>query len=169
MSQFDAVFQEVAGVTAQIRHCLEEAEAKVELLNHLVPALAATGLITRSVWLGPSFEREDDEATEPHDSGQVVQAAFLLPDGFGVCLWNAEEYARLRRSGEGLEASARGRFLPFSRCSSAEKAFLNVAAQPLMEELADAARVARSQLDEGEDLEMTQFFETDEAHGRRGE
>lgn len=156
MSQFDAVFQEVAGVTAQIRHCLEEAEAKVKLLNRLVPALADTGLLTRSVWLGPSFERD---AAEARDTAQVVQSAFLLPDGFGVCLWDAKEYAQLRHSREDLEASARGRFLPFARCSPAEKVFLNIAVQPLVEELADVARVARSQRDEGEDQEMTQFFE----------
>ena len=44
------------------------------------------------------------------DSGLVIQAALLIPDGFGVCRFDTEEYCILEKEQDGAEGEARRAF-----------------------------------------------------------
>lgn len=158
MSRLDQLADELGGISRQIRHCMDQAEGKVNQLHTVVGQIAATSLLTRTVWLGLCMERCYDSSVGPHDSGQVVQAALLLPEGFGVCIWDTEEYCELTNSPEGLEPTARQRFRPFAECTPTEKAFLYPSIDSMLEDLTDEARIAESRLDPGPNIEMTQFF-----------
>jgi hypothetical protein len=54
----------------------------------------------------------------------VAQAALCVPDGIGVVLRGAEEYARLCASPEGRRREARAGFRPFEMCEPSLRALL---------------------------------------------
>jgi hypothetical protein len=158
MSRIDDVARELSALNLQIKHDMEQAEAKVERVSHLVRELGTTGLVGREVLLGGHFDRSFDPDDGPHDSGQVVQAALLIPEGLGVCLWDPEEFSALQTAYEGLVPNARLRFQSFDRCSPEEKKFLLPFIEEMLEDLTDLARVAASKLEPGPGVSADEYF-----------
>lgn len=158
MSRIDDVARELSSLNLQIKHAMEQAEAKVERVSHLVRELGTTGLVGREVLLGRYYDRPYDPDYGPNDTGQVVQAALLIPEGLGVCLWDTEEFSALQSSAEGLEPSARLRFRGFDDCSPAEKRFLLPFIEEMLEDLTDLARVAASKLEQGPSVSAEDYF-----------
>ena len=157
-SRFDEMAEQLASLNLQIRHDMEQAEAKAERVNQLVHELGETGLLTDQVVLGSFFERAYDASDSAHDSGQIVQAALLVPDGFGICLWDMVEYAGLRNSQDGLEAHARAKFQPFEACSAVEKKLLLPFLEEMLGDLTDIALVAASKLEGGPAISADAYF-----------
>lgn len=157
-SRIDEMAEQLASLNIQIRHDMEQAEAKAERVNQLVHELGETGVLTHQVLLGVVFERAYDPESSTQDSGQVVQAALLVPEGFGVCLWDLVEFTTLRASPQGLERHARAKFQPFDECAAAEKKFLLPYLEEMLEDLTDVALVAASKLDAGPGMAAEAYF-----------
>lgn len=117
-----------------LRVQLEQAEARVPGINDLINQLATIELVTETALLGlVIYEGHYSILTGPHDSGQIVQAALMIPGGFGVIYWDSEEFESFRNSPLENEAELFCRFVPFDICPSAIKALLLPQVQPLLE------------------------------------
>lgn len=158
MSRFDEMAEQLASLNLQIKHDMECAEAKVERVNLLIRELGNTGLLKRPIFLGGTYSGTYDPAFGPHDSGQVTQAALLVPEGFGVCRWDTEEWNRLEQSQEGFEPHARICFESFESCSPAEKKFLLPFVDEMLEDLTDMAQIAVSRLEQGPRVRADDYF-----------
>ena len=103
--------------------------------------MAEAGWVNNLAILGPIIHHW---AYEPRpwgwDSGPLAQAALLVPDGIGVVIWDSEDYAELCRVPDGLEAEAKGRFVPFAACEPAVQGLLFPTIEPLLERLSDKLR-----------------------------
>jgi hypothetical protein len=117
--------EQIKAFLLKAKHSAEQAEAKVEQLNGIIHQVAAARLVPREVFLGATAEQPYDSESGRDDTGQVIQAALLIPGGFGVCRFDTEEYCALQRECGGVERSCRMKFTPFEQCDPAARAFLN--------------------------------------------
>jgi hypothetical protein len=159
--------EQLASLNVQIRHDMEQAEAKIERANKLVRELRGTGLLTGRVVLGPFFTGTYEPGFGPQDSGQVTQAALLVSKGFGVCYWDTEEFWELGQTPEGLDSHARRRFQAFNDCSPAEKKFLLPFVEEMLEDLIDVAMVAASKLEPEPRISVDAYFAQRTSRTRR--
>ena len=114
------------------------AEARAAGLNNLIDDIWQFGLVSRTSLLGPVLQTRN-YAPQPggHDSGQVLQAALLVPRGLGVVVRDSEYYSTLVEIPEGLEGRAAMYHFPFEECSPAWRALLCEHIAPLVERLFD--------------------------------
>jgi hypothetical protein len=154
MTRLDDVSRELL----RIKHDMEQAEAKIEASRNLIEELGNTGLLTGRVVLGPTYQQPYAPGCGPQDSGQIVQAALIIPQGFGVCYWDTNEFWDLENSPDGLEPLARTKFQAFESCTPAEKKFLSPFVDEMLDELADAALVAASKLEPGPCITADEYF-----------
>ena len=109
----------------KLRRQMEIAEAQACGVNCLVNAVWRMGLLPRTAYLGPVIHtRPYSPQLGGHDSGQVFQAALLIPGGVGVSIWDTEEFAELSAVPDGLESAAFMRHVPFEECEQAIRALL---------------------------------------------
>lgn len=87
-----------------------------------------------------------------------MQAALVIPEGFGVCLWDSEEFARCRLEQDGLASKARNKFQAFDQCRTVEKAFLLPFIEEMLEELMEIALVADSRLEPEPAVSAADYF-----------
>lgn len=114
------------------------AEARASGLNNLINDLWQFGLVTRTSLLGPVLQtRNYMPLPGGRDSGQVIQAALLVPRGLGVAVWDSEFYHLLVDVPDGLEAAAAIHHIPFEQCCPAWRALLSEHIAPLVERLFD--------------------------------
>jgi len=158
MSRIDSLSDELASLNSSLLLAREEAESTIARIQPQLVELAKSGLLPREVLLGTTIQRPYDADQGPHDSGQIVQAALLLPEGFGVCLWDTEEYVRAEQGAEGLEKESRNRFQPFERCSTADKILVGRNAEDLFEDLMELARAAASRLEDSPTVRAEDYF-----------
>ena len=125
----------------RLKHQLEVAEAVAQGLNSLVAEVWQLGLLPRTVFLGAVIETRC-YSVEPggHSSGEVVQAALLIPGGFGVALWDTEDFDDLSAQPSTLEAAAFGHHVPFEDCELALRAKLEPHIEPLVDQLVRALK-----------------------------
>jgi hypothetical protein len=119
-----------------VLHAGDQAEAKIAEVNHLIDQLGVTGLLHETVLLGPVLHHRY-YAPRPggSDSSQLAQAALCVPGGFGVVLWDSEDYQELGETAECLESEALMHFCPFEECELALRALLQPHIEPLLERL----------------------------------
>ena len=133
---FDDMIEHLKWLTFWIRHCRDQAEAKMREVNHLIWQLGKSGLLHEAVLLGEVVHtRYYTPQPGGHDSGRVAQAAQRVPGGIGAVLWDGEEYARLRDAPGGLGVAAGPGFRPFEQCEPALKALLLPQIEPLLQQL----------------------------------
>jgi hypothetical protein len=101
---------------------VEQAEALVGQFNDRVSRLAQDGRVPRGVFLGRTIASPWGTEATPGESGQVVQAVLLVPEGLGVSRFGAEAYDAYAQGSGGLEQEVRLTFVPFARCQPGEKA-----------------------------------------------
>lgn len=95
-----------------VRRLTEQAEARLADATALVRELHVAGRARPAVLLGPVMAvRPYDPGCGPEDSGQVTQAALLVPEGLGVVYWDTEDLAALS-PGPDREREARRLFTP---------------------------------------------------------
>ena len=110
-------------LSVEIHRRAEVAELIVEQALPALNQLAAVQLTNRRLILGPVVLRRPYEVQrEPAESGQVIQAALALPQGFGCVVWDSEDLAALEDTAQEYEAQFR--FKPVADCSPAIKALL---------------------------------------------
>jgi hypothetical protein len=154
MSRFDEVSKQLL----RIKHDMEQNEAKIDDTRDLIHEIGKTGLLTGSIFLGPRYEQPYVPGWESRDSSRIVQAALFIPEGFGVCRWDMNEFWELEGSQDGLEQHARAKFESFAGCSPAEKKFLRPFVDEMLDELADVALVAASKLEPGPCISADDYF-----------
>jgi hypothetical protein len=95
-----------------VRRLAEQAEARVADVTDLVRELHAAGRVRSAVILGPVMDvRPYDPGYGPDDSGQVVQAVLLVPEGLGLVYWDTEDRQAVS-PGPDREREARRLFTP---------------------------------------------------------
>lgn len=100
IADFDELLELLRLRVLRLSHQSEIAEARVPRWNQLVQEIWRAGLMSQTAILGRVIEtRPYAPAEGGHSSGQVFQAALLIPGGVGVLLWNT---ARLRVSRQNL-------------------------------------------------------------------
>jgi len=114
------------------------AEARAAGLNNLINDIWQFGLGGQTSLLGPVLQTRN-YAPQPggHDSGQVIQAALLVPRGLGVVVWDSEFYLSLADVPDGLEAAAAMHHVPFEQCCPAWRALLCEHIAPLVQKFFD--------------------------------
>ena len=117
------------------------AEARLPMVNDLIRQLATVDLLPETALLGEVIL---DQALVPvpnySDGSQLLQAALLVPGGFGIVLWDREEYLAVRNSHGATSHEMRVRFIAFDQVGSAIKALLLPQVEPLLDRLLLLAR-----------------------------
>lgn len=109
----------------RLRHLLEIAEARVPRWNRLVQEFWRAGLVSQTAILGRVIETRSYAPIEGgHSSGQIVQAALLIPGGVGVLLWDTEDFVLHSQIPDGLESHAWAHHVPFDRSEPAHQVAL---------------------------------------------
>lgn len=118
-----------------LRQRLDLAELYVPKFNDLIRRLATLGVWNDVVLLGDIIvQRPYSPGMGPIDSGQLLQAALLVPGGIGAAVWDTEEWLELRQTQFGLEREARLHFRSFDSLALGEKSPLIQSFGPLMKE-----------------------------------
>jgi hypothetical protein len=136
MKRFHIQREDLAQLTLNLRRAQEQAEAKVASVNQLIQQFAATGMLAETVILGDVLQtRAYAPRCGGNSSGQLVQAVLLVPGGFGVSVWDTEEYLEAKHINS-IASETPVHFVPFSECCPAWKALLLPHVEPLFEKLA---------------------------------
>ena len=132
----DGPIQELRRLTQWIRHVSDQADAKIGAVNELIRDLGGLGWQYGVVILGAVIhEREYEPAPGGHTSTQFVQAAVFVPEGFGVVLWDSDDFVvRRERPGE-LEAAAARGFISYRSCEPLLRGLLLAQVEPLVTKL----------------------------------
>ena len=92
----------------------ETLQKRVFDLNAVVTDVKLSGLIAQATILGEVvMNRPYPPVEEGHSSGQILQAAVLIPGGAGLLFWDSERYLELKDLPQGLEADAVWHFTAF--------------------------------------------------------
>lgn len=119
-----------------LRGRFEQAEAQIPPINDQIARLSRVRLLHKTALLGPViYQRNYSDVNGPHESGQILQVALLIPGGIGIVSWDSKEYAALREPGRPPEAEAFRYFLPFDECDPAIRGLLLPHMEPLLEQL----------------------------------
>ena len=159
-TNMDHLAQDLARLNLQIRHDMEQAEAKVAQVNRLVKKLGKTGLLNDlTTWDGFRAARFTPlEGSSEMPDCRITLAALLVPDGFGICAWESEKAYLGDVSKTGLKARAQRRFVPFAKCDLRDKAFLLPVIEEVLDELIDVACIAAARKEKGPYIEVNDFF-----------
>jgi hypothetical protein len=122
------------------RRLAEQAEACVAEADALVRALHRAGRLRPAVILGAVMGvRPYDPGQGSEDSGQVVQAVLLVPEGVGVLFWDTEDL-HLIPHGPDRDREARQLFTPLANLRPLMRVQLLPYAAELLARLFEAAR-----------------------------
>jgi hypothetical protein len=116
-------FERLRALLLQARQAIEQAEARVGQFNDLVRELAEQGEVPRGFFLGKTIASPWDAEAGRCNTGNVIQAVLLVPEGLGVSRFDAEVSDAYTEASGGLEDEVRETFVPFAECSPAEKTF----------------------------------------------
>ena len=129
-------------LNVQIKHSLEEAEAKVGEVNALIAELAGSGLLVHAVLLGKFRELPFDPDAGTSTPERVIQAALLVPEGLGICQWDSREAYKPEQEPEHFRRDAREKFHPFADLDETDQVFILPQIEALLEELVAIAQAA---------------------------
>jgi hypothetical protein len=119
-SQLDALQQ----FNLSMRRQLELAEAEIPILNDQIAQFARTGLLFDKALVGNILYSRAYSNPEAGSGGMLMQAALLVPGGFGLFEWDTDEYVAIEQSRTLSAIEARIHFRPFEELEPAFKALL---------------------------------------------
>ena len=122
-------------LNVNLRQQLEVAEHHLPAINEQIRSLADLDIVAGIALLGTVVYDRAYGHDGPIDSNQILQAAILIPQGFGVCMWDSEEYFRVRQQPRISHGTIQMKFVPFDECGSAVKALLLPHVEPLLDRL----------------------------------
>lgn len=138
---YSECIDELRQLVLHICQHLELAEARVYEIDEVIEELATLQLADESAVLGEIiYDRQYLPGQGPTDSSQLTQAALMVPYGFGVVLWDMNDYAVFRRSPPPPKGAVNLNFVPFDECSLAIKALLLSQLGPLLDRLCQRIR-----------------------------
>lgn len=112
--------------------------SKTLLKEGLMRVLRETAVLGLVIYEGHYSDHPGSEK-----STNVVQAALMIPKGFGVIWWEAKEYLAYRNSPPASESDCQFRFVPFLDCPSAIRTLLLPQVHPLLVMLLSQMRATR--------------------------
>ncbi len=116
------------------RQC-ELSDAIIPEFNAVLDRLQTLRLIPETVILHGVMHQSSYNASEYRDdSAQIFEAALMMPGGFGIVIWDVEEYVTRNAPGFPLVDEARLNFLPFDRCPPALRGLLLPHIGPMLEQ-----------------------------------
>ncbi len=130
---------ELTKLNLQIKHNLQQAEAKVSHINSLIAELAQQGGLSRAVLLGKYRELPYDPDAAPPARARVIQAVLLVPEGFGICEWESTDAYRPDQEPQHFNRDACEKFRPFAELDEADMLFVLPQMETLLEELVTIA------------------------------
>ena len=116
-------FEQLRALLVGARRAMEQVEERVGQFNELVCELARQGAVRPGFFLGKTIACPWDAEAGRCNSGHVIQAVLLVPEGLGISRFDAEMSDAFTDASGGLEDEVRMTFVPFAACSPAEKAF----------------------------------------------
>ena len=123
----------LAEMNLRLRRQLEVAEMLIPRLNEMLDQLHAIRLADSTVLAGRVIHQQPYlMSLGPQDSGQILQAALMLPGGFGVVVLDSEEYLDHQNAPIRTGNDLHSRFVRFDECQSAVKALLLPEAHKLL-------------------------------------
>lgn len=127
--------QQLQQLNLTLRQQLEIAEHHLPAINEQIRSLADIDIVSGMALLGTVVYDRSYGPDGPIDSNQILQAVIMVPNGFGVCMWDSEEYFRVRQQPRISHGTIQMKFVPFDECGSAVKALLLPHVEPLLERL----------------------------------
>lgn len=119
------LIQQLQELSIRLRSQLDQSEAHIVSLNHVVGSIADLNLVTEQVLLGHVVHMRDyTPSAGITDSGIVLQAALSIPGGLGIVTWDTDVYARARLSPDGLHGEGHHRFMEYASLDPAIRALL---------------------------------------------
>lgn len=138
-----SVLGQLGQLSLSLRAQLDQAEAHVPNINALFARLAEVDRLNETIILGlVIYEGHYNILTGPHEMGQVVQAALMVPQGFGVICWDSAEYLIFRKNPPRTVAELLLRFVAFETCPPAIKTLLLPQVHPLLAQFLGRLRTA---------------------------
>lgn len=139
-----AIVDQLCHHTLSLRAQLDQVEARVPDINNAIGELAKMLVLKETAVLGlVIYEGHYSDHPGSAKSTNVVQAALMIPKGFGVIWWEAKEYLAYRKSPPTSESDCQFRFVPFLECPSAIRTLLLPQVHPLLVMLLSQMRAAR--------------------------
>lgn len=118
-----------------IRQQLEAAEACIPAINEQIAQLAVVGLVRDAAFMGQIvYDKAYGAIPSETDGSLLLQAALLVPEGFGLIAWDREAFLAFREEGPGYR-DARLQFNHFDELDGALRALLLPQVAILLERL----------------------------------
>jgi hypothetical protein len=126
-----------------VRTQMDVAECYIPAINKQIKNISELEFTPAKALLGSIIlDREYDRG--PQDSGQYIQAALLIPDGIGACVWDSEDYVETHTGMPEIDYPlAKNLFVPFDDCELAVKGLLLSQAERLLDQLMGTLGVER--------------------------
>ncbi|MEK6259515.1 MAG: hypothetical protein AABP62_12935 [Planctomycetota bacterium] len=133
LSRMTQFLQEIA---LRISHVCEHAEPVIAKANRQIRNLGDSGLLNRSILLGPVLHSVDYPIGSGREgSSQAIMAALDVPRGMGVVHWDVDDYLAVEHDPEQLHADAKIYFQKYEDCEPAIQSLLLPHVTPLMSRL----------------------------------
>jgi len=128
-------------INVDLRRQLELVEAVVPVANDLIRRLGPLDIAGERAVLGEVvFDRNYDPRFERPDSCQLFQAVVTIPGGFGVALWDLEQFLQFRNEAFNSERQILLNFVLYDKCSLAARAMLWPQIVPLLHRVCTIVR-----------------------------
>jgi len=134
-AEISAFLSELQSINLQLRSQLEFAEHLIPKLNQQIAQLGAIQLLGRFTIRGEIIYDRCYTDNEVGSDGLVLQAALLVPEGFGAIAWDREECLVHLRDEQVELHRLQALFTPFTDLASGQKAVLLSALPGLLKEL----------------------------------
>ena len=134
-AEISAFLSELQSINLQLRSQLEFAEHLIPKLNQQIAQLGAIQLLGRFTIRGEIIYDRCYTDNEVGSDGLVLQAALLVPEGFGAIAWDREEYLVHLRNERIEHHRLQSLFTPFADLASGQKAVLLSVLPGLLKEL----------------------------------
>lgn len=133
LSRMTQFLQEIA---ARMSHACEHAEPVIAKANRQIRYLGNSGLLNRSILLGPVLHNVDCPVGSGREgSSQAIMAALDVPRGIGVVIWDVDDYLAVEHDPEQLHIEAKIFFHNYEECESVFQSLLLPHVTPLMSRL----------------------------------
>ena len=129
MSNLENHLVELRRLYTQLDDDPDSADLIVAQTNAAINDLKEIGFLTSRA------EFADTSPSQGDDPHRFTQASLLIPEGFGVCIWDREAYFLYEGSPDGIEPHAASVFKPFEKCTAAEKSLVLPFVVQILEDL----------------------------------
>ena len=118
----------------------QRAEAQMRSVDSYINQLNRSGLLHRTIVLGPIIISRSYGIDSPSDSGELILAAVTTDHGTTAVFWDSEDYASYRHDPE-FEAESLARARPLRDCPPAIQSLIWPQIKPLLMRLISTCKL----------------------------